>query len=127
MAASVEDWLIDREGYRGLTAATLKWYREQSRPLVAVVGPDNPVTAITRQHVRQVVADIRARGGKEGTVSAAFRTMQAFIRWCAREGHEMPITVVMMEPPVMHGDDEERVEVFTSDELRLTQRTPTDA
>src|SRR6184192_4071941 len=86
---ALEEWLLDRQAIRNLSPLSVTWYREHTRTLLPLVGPQEPVTAIAYEHVRRVLADTRARGCKDSTVHADFRAIKAFARWCARQGWAM--------------------------------------
>lgn len=116
---AVDEWLLDRQGFKNLSKQTIHWYRERIRYLVQLVGPERVVTDVELEDVRRLLVDSRTRGNADVTVDSLFRAARAFTRWCFRQGWPMDVRLLWMEPPIIGGERE--VEIFTADQVRQLQ------
>jgi site-specific recombinase XerD len=116
----LEEWLLDRQAFRNVSVRTIAWYRERTRYLLEITGPEMPVTEISLEHVRRMLADGRARGNVDETVHGLFRATKAFVRWCLRQGWPMDQRLIWMEAPIVGAEDE--VEIFTPADVAALQK-----
>jgi site-specific recombinase XerD len=77
------------------------------------------VTALTREHVEEFIADQLARW-KPGTAHNRYRSLQAFFRWLTDEGEIIDSPMAKMKPPAI---PEEPPAVLTDADLKRLLKT----
>lgn len=98
----------------GRSARTRQSYRE-SLGQFADWASDPAVGKITRTSVMEFVLHLRELGRADGTVSARYAALRAFLKWAAEEGITDASPLVGATPPVVR---EKKVETLTEDQMR---------
>lgn len=98
VAQALEEFLLAKES-EGRANATLVKYEQQVQAFAAVVGTKG-VSEITAHDIRAFLAGLRRRELKPSSCNTYYRSLHAFLYWCAAEyGILSPNPIDRVEPP----------------------------